>query len=416
MAALLSGYAAALKEILLPYIQDNFPKATILLDQVKKNAGGNFINDEFIAPVRTTRHGGIANLNSDANSVISSSGAAFGRGTVLVKRVSGAFDISDLVISASKSGQGAIAAALSEQANTLSSDFARHINRQIFGDGVGIVGQVNGSVSGTEFSLVRPNSSLDDGRSLDWYGSINGDIAVDKYMAVGNYLAVGSAGSNTGTVVGLTGTSVQFTGAIASVANQSLYLNDGSKGVTLGTAEFGGIRNALSSTTGTSLYASLPRSTVGWTPQFGSVAEALTLSRMELSYLKALEFARTGDRYAIFVNRTLYKKYGDILTSMRRVVNSADLLGGWKGLEFAAGGANVGVFLDYDTPDGEIIVLNLDSWTLCQIEDLKWLEDPNANSLLRLQNTTTYQAVMVWYANVMCLAPAANGRETQKTG
>ena len=121
------------------------------------------------------------------------------------------------------------------------------------------------------------------------------------------------------------------------------------------------------------------------------------------------------DKFAILVNKTLYKKYGDILTSMRRTVNEADLLGGWSGLEFAAGAGRVGVFLDYDVPDGEVLILDLDSWTLCQVSDLDWLEDPNGGGLLRLQNTITFQATMVWFANVMCLAPAANARETRKS-
>jgi len=45
-AQLLSSYTSALKEVLLPYIQDNFPKQTILLDQMKRDAGQQFINDE----------------------------------------------------------------------------------------------------------------------------------------------------------------------------------------------------------------------------------------------------------------------------------------------------------------------------------------------------------------------------------
>jgi len=68
---ILSGYASALKEILLPYIRDNFPKKTILLDQMKRNAGVNVINDEFIAPIYTNRHGGVANLADDNNNIIS---------------------------------------------------------------------------------------------------------------------------------------------------------------------------------------------------------------------------------------------------------------------------------------------------------------------------------------------------------
>ena len=65
MAILLSNVTSALKEVLLPYIQDNFPKQTILLDQMKRMAGAEFINDEFVAPIYSGRHGGVANLASD---------------------------------------------------------------------------------------------------------------------------------------------------------------------------------------------------------------------------------------------------------------------------------------------------------------------------------------------------------------
>ena len=92
-AQLLSNYTSAMKEILLPYIQDNYPKQTILLDQMKRDAGQQFINDEFLFPLRTSRHGGVSNLADDGNSVVSSSGAATSRGTVAPKRITGAFEI-----------------------------------------------------------------------------------------------------------------------------------------------------------------------------------------------------------------------------------------------------------------------------------------------------------------------------------
>lgn len=122
-----------------------------------------------------------------------------------------------------------------------------------------------------------------------------------------------------------------------------------------------------------------------------------------------------GDKYVIFVNKTLYKKYGDILQAMRRNVNESDLLGGWTGLEFAAGAGQVGVFLDYDVPDGEVLILNLDSFTICEVGSLDWLEDPSGGGLLRLSNKIVYQAEMAWFVELLCLAPGANGREVQKT-
>lgn len=419
MAQLLSSYSSALKEILLPYIQDNFPKNTILLDQMKRNVDVQYINDEFLAPIWSGRHGGIANLANDGNNVISASGRPSTRGTVPVETITGAFDISKLAISASKSSQGAVASDLSEQAKTLTSDFARHINRQIFGDGIGVVSQLRqtgGSVSGTEAAVeaVGNGTGADDGRVQDRYGTVNGDIDPLKYVFADQVLGIGTAGAVDGTVSAKTGTSIQFTGTLSLAASDSVYIQDGS-GAGAGTSEFLGIGAAASSSTGTSTYAGVARSTTGWTPQFGSASEALSLSRLERAYLKAREFGREGDKYLIFVNVTLYQKYGDLLQSMRRTVNSVDLTGGWSGIDFQAGAGKVAVFLDYDVPDGEVIVLDMNSWKLCQVDPIDWLESPEGGALLRLQNTIKYQAVMVWFANVICVGPAANAKETRKT-
>lgn len=414
----LSNYTAALREVVLPYIRDNYPKDKILVDQMKRNAGVTFINDEFIAPVRTSRHGGIASLADDGNNIISSSGATTGRGTVSVKILTGAFDISKLAMEATESSKGAVEAALSKQAEWLSNDFGRTINRQLYGDGSGVVSKVRttgGSVGVGTIAVEAITASVDDGRAVDYYGTINGDISPTKYFAPDQIIGVGSATSGVlGTVTSVTGTSVVVSAAVVTAAEDAIYILDGS-GEGRGTSEFTGIKAALSSSTGTSTYAGLARNTIGWAPAFGSASEALTLSRMEDSYLSAREYGQAGDTYVILVNKTLFKKYGDILTAMRRTVDKADLLGGFKGLEFAAGDGNVGVFLDYDVPDGAVLLLNLDTWTICQVGDLSWDDDPSSGGMLRLQNTITYQAVMHWFANVICLEPGANGHETRKT-
>jgi hypothetical protein len=424
MAFLLSDVSNALHNILLPYVRDNFPKQTILLDQLKRNSGVTFMNSTFYTPLRNSRHGGVTNLANDGASTISGT-AGISQASVTVKTLTGAFDISKLAIDATKSSTSSVVNALTYQAEALASDFARSANRQLYGDGSGIVAQVlaaSGSVSGSVLAVMPRDGNLDDGRSIDNYGTVNGDISPVKYLAPGMVIAVGSPGTSLGTIVslndgsgnGLAVGSITVTGAPTINANDSVYLVDGSGNLLVG-KEATGVRAALSSTTGTNTYAGVARSTLGWQPQFGSASEALTLSRMEQAYLRAKEYSQMGDQYAIFMNQTLYKKYGDLLTSMRRSVDTADLLGGWTGLEFAAGAGKVGVFLDYDVPDGEFVILNLDSFTICQVSDLGWLEDPNGGSLLRLSNKIQYQAEMAWFFELMCLAPAANARQTQKT-
>jgi hypothetical protein len=271
-----------------------------------------------------------------------------------------------------------------------------------------------GSVGEGTASLTYPDNNLDDGRNgtVDRFGSINGDIAVNKYVQVGNILGFGTAAADVGTVASVTGTSVVVTGAPAIAANDTIFRLDGDA-AGAGSAEITGIMAALSlNTSGT--YASVARSTFGWTPQLGTASAALTLSAMESAYLSALEYAQGGDKYAIFVNKTLYKKYGDILTSMRRSVNTTQLLGGWSGLAFEVGSGEVGVFLDYDVPDGEVYILNLDSFTICQISDMGWSENPDG-SLLRTRGNLMYEATTHWFMNLLCRAPAANGRLVRKT-
>lgn len=416
MAIAISDVSNALQKVIMPYIRDNFPKQTILLDQVKRNAGVTFMNNNFYAPVRTSRHGGITNLATDAGK-LSSGKASLGQGSVPVKILTGTFDISKLVIDATKTTKGAVENQLTFQAQTLATDFGRSVNRQMYGDGSGIVSQVSASANATVVAVKSPNASIDDGSALDRYGAINGDISAVKYLSPGQLIGVGTAAAAKGTIStvsdgGTVGTIV-LTGSTAHASNDSIFIGIDGDLNGAGSSEIWGLGLAL--TSGTADYAGVTRATYGWTPQFGTASEALTLSTIEDKYLAAKEYSLMGDQYAIFMNKSLYRKYGDILTAMRRTVTETDLLGGWTGLEFAAGAGRVGVFLDYDVPDGEVLIVNLDSLTICQVSDMDWLEDPNGGGLLRRVDYITYQATMVWFMNMLCLAPGANGILMQKT-
>ncbi len=414
MAITISNVTNALEKVIQPFIQDNFNKKTPLLDQIKRNDNVEFFNDNFYSPVRTSRHGGIVNLANDGNTLRSGK-ASIGQASVGYKTLTGTFDISKLVLDATKNRKGAVENQLTFQARTLNDDFAKDVNRQYYSDGVGVIAEVAGS-SGTATMTVRhPTADLGDNRSTDWYGEVNGDIKKTKYLQVGQLVGVGSAASGgTGVIESITNGTVVIEDGVDITANDPIYKVDGD-GEGAGTAEVQGMRAALSSTTGTSQYAGVARSTYGWTPQLGTASEALTLSEMEDKYISATEYAMSGDRYAIFVNKTLYKKYGDILTALRRTVNETDLLGGWSGLEFQVGAGKVGVFLDFEVPDGEVLIINLDSWTVCEVSPMSWVEGPEGKPMIRRRDAITYQATMVWFTNLLCRAPGANGRLTQKT-
>jgi hypothetical protein len=411
MAIAISDVSNALQKVLMPYIRDNFDKKTILLDQLKRNSDVTFMNDYFYAPIRSSRNTGVVNLANDSTKLRSGK-SSLSQASVATKILTGTFDISKLTIDATKSAKGAVESQLTFQAKMLASDFAKGVNRQMYSDGVGVVSEVAGSSGTATFTVCAPTASCDDGRSIDNYGTVNGDISPTKYLFAGAGVGVGTAAAYCGTISSVSGNTVVITVGTPSALYDAIYLVDGSNSAA-GTSEIQGLRAALSSSTGT--YAGVARSTQGWTPQIGTTSEALTLSAIEDKYLAALEYAQVGDQYAIFVNKSLFKKYGDLLTAMRRTVEKTQLLGGWTGLEFAAGNGTVGVFLDFDVPDGEVLIINLDTWTICQVGDLNWLESPTGGALVRTTDYITYQATMTWFMNMICVCPAANARLTQKT-
>lgn len=414
----ISNYTAAFKQVIQPYIQDNVPSQTKLLKVLKRNDSVEFFNNNFFFAVRTNRHGGVVNLANPTAKLVTGY-APTTQGTVSPKYVTATFDLSDVVMKASEGKVGAVESAMDFQMRSLTADFSKSLNRQYFSDGVGIVAQA-GSVGAGTLSVTYPGGTAPDDTRGDisgWFGPINYDIKPTKYFADGQIIGVGTAAADLGTITsgGVSGGSavgtLVVTGAPAIVALDSVYIVDGD-GNAAGTSEIQGIRAALSVGTATT-YAGISTSTDVWAPQYmGTAANAaLTIADMDTIYTSAYEYAQAGDRYAWFVNKSLYAKYGELLTALRRTVNKTELVSGWSGLAYEAGMGEVGVYLDYDCPDGEAILLNLDTWTVCQVADMGFVQD----NLLRRSDYITFQKVFSWYTNLACRCPAANGRMLRRT-
>lgn len=412
----IGNYTAAFKQVIQPYIQDNIPSQTKLLKVLKKNDSVEFFNNNFYFAVRSNRHGGVVNIANPTAKLLTGY-APTTQGTISPKYVTATFDLSDVVMRASESKVGAVESAMDFQMRTLTTDFAKSLNRQYFSDGVGIVGQ-GGSVGAGTISVTYPGGTAPDDTRGDisgWFGPINYDIKPTKYFTVGQVVGVGTAGADLGTITAVTGGTAQgtlvVTGDPAIAANDSLYLMDGD-GNAAGTSEIQGIRAALSVGTATT-YAGISTGSDIWAPQYMGTASnaALTVADMDTVYAAAYEYAQEGDRYGWFMNKTLYSKYGELMTALRRTVNKTELVSGWSGLAYEAGMGEVGVYLDYDCPDGEAILINFDTWTVCQVADMGFVQD----NLLRRSDYITFQKVFSWYTNLACRCPAANGRMLRRT-
>ena len=422
----IADYASGFEKIIQPYIQDNIPEQTKLLKVLKTNDNVEIFNNSFYVTLRSGRHGGVQTIAND-KSKLNTGGAPLSQGSITPAYLAGVFDISDVVMKASRSRKQALQSDLQFQAQALVKDFSLQANRQYFSDGAGVVAMVSetgGSVGAGTVQIQYPNADMTtEGRASAYYGTtaggINGDVLPwFRYFAPGNIVGFGSAGTAVGTISS-GGTAVAggtqygtliMTGVTPFPGSAPVYILDGDADAA-GTTEITGFRGALSEGTGN--YMGLPRATLTWQPQImGTAANAsLSIPNMEQLYFRAYQYAMPSDRYVWFMNQSLYTRMGDLLTALRKTVNKMELVSGWSGYAFQAGMNEVPVMMDYDCPDGEVMLIDLDTWTVCEVAPMGFVQD----ELLRRADYITFQKVFSWYTNLANRAPAANGRMVRQT-
>jgi hypothetical protein len=113
------------------------------------------------------------------------------------------------------------------------------------------------------------------------------------------------------------------------------------------------------------------------------------------------------------MNQTLYRKYGVLLTALKKTADLKEVLsGGWKGLDFMGGDASV--MLDYDCPDGHVYDIDPKAFTIAQLAPINWLD--RGDGILRRVDYATWQGVLKWYGNFCVKNVRANSKQTVKTG
>jgi hypothetical protein len=388
----LTNISNVLKKVIAPAIQEVLPQETIWFDMLKTNSGITpMANNTFYISIRSGRHSGIASVAEGAT--LPSGKPAWSQTNVSAKYVFGTFDITDQVIESAKSSVGSLVNYLMENAKSLKVDFARELNRIFWGAGDEIIAKVASGDAGTGTTLT-----------LAPVLSVNTDIPATKYLAAGMAIDVNG---DVDTIVSVdSATSVTLTTGFTRVAGENVKKVDGDSAVV---DEPMGISGLLA-TSGT-IQGIDAAANPWWQPaQIETTSEALSEAKMIAAYVKAKEF---GDPKFVFMNATLWKKYGTLLTSMKTTANLKEVLsGGWKGLDFMGG--NASVVLDYDCPDGKVFFIDPESLTIAQLTPISFID--RGDGLLRRVNYAAWQGVLRWYGNLCVKNPRPNAVLTTKTG
>lgn len=387
MALTISNISAVLKKIIIPVIQDQLPKESILFDKIKKNSGVTIANNEIYIAARTGRHSGIYTVAEGTEPRVGK--ATYAQPKASIKYAFGTLELTDQALEAASAGdKKAIASILSVEIEALKDDIKKDVNRQFFGDGTGQLCLANGTGSSSTTLIV--------------------DSPGTRYLAPGMYISIGG------------GSAVEIASVDSSTQVTLSAARDWSDNAVVkkeNADEMMGLKGLIDDGDYVATIQNISRTTNAWAKaQTDDTAATLTEAQMIDLYLKCREY---GQPDVVFMGPNGFSKYGQLLTSMKRTADLKEVLaGGWKGLEFM----DIGVVLDYDTPENSssdfmVFFVDFSTFTIAELTTpFVWLEADAHGGILRRSPSvrTNWEGTLKYYANLVCKNFQANGRLDKK--
>jgi len=376
----LSAVSDVLEKVIHPSIERNVYEKSALMqlffgfspekqESVRKNTMGvRFENDKIYFTVLTDLNPSAMGYAEDET--LRSGKSTTAQGVLSIATAAASTTISKQALNIKN--KGAIVSIVQFESTNLINSIAMDLNRQLYSDGSGVVATTATSGSSTT--------------TVPLAASVNGDIDYAEYFPIGTYIKVGT--SSVVKVVGKAVNSLTVDAAISFSANDAVKKITGS-----GTpaTEIAG----LDAIVGTSTYAGINPSTYPvWQAYVDSTSGALTLADMHKAYYKA---NKLGNVDYIFMNQTLFQKYGSLLEGKIQFFAKDVLYGGWKGLTYMGGLATV--VLDYQCPDDRVYFLSSKNLVGMEYQPFEFEKGTDGN-LLKQAGKLSYEITASWMGNV----------------
>lgn len=363
----LTTLSAILKTQYLPVLNEQLNSATVLFSRLEKDYD-SVVGKNFTMALHTGRNESVAARAE--NATLPTAGAqAYNNCIVPMKYLYGTIELTGQTLKAAKVSEGAYIQALDSEMKGLMRDIKISLNRQVWGDGTGIVATC-GTTNDSNTVVVESTSKLRVGMRIDVLVTADGSTSTggtDRYVD-----SITSA------------TEFVISGAKVTTTNSFSVYKQGSRNFEC--MGFDGIFSN-SSTLQTLDVASYPF----WKANVTAINGAIT----EIAMQKAMDTTETlsdGEVSAIYTTYGVRRAYQSLLTTKRQYMNTMELKGGWKALEYNG----KPLIVDKDAPTGKIFFADESRIKFYRLSDLEWMEEDGA-ILCRVPNKDAYGATAFLY-------------------
>lgn len=375
MGATLSTLDSILKNQYIGPLREQVNYDVVLLDMLDKDQD-SVVGKNFTVPLHIGGNEGFAAVAEGGT--LPGAGAQQYKETIIPMRyVYSQIELTGPTIKAAKSDAGAFVRAVDSEMKGAAKDFKRQLNRMFWNDGTGVL-TACGTTTGSTTVVVASTKYIRPGMLVDVIVMANGTTGT------------GATGRS---VVSVTdATHFIISGAAITTDNTFGVYISGSRGI-----EVMGLQGICS----TSLaIQNLDPATYAWwkanvlanggTPR--AITEALLQTAMDTT-----ETASDGSVKAILTSFGVRRAYQALLTTNRQYMNTMDLKGGKKALDYNG----LPLIADKDAPTGKLFCLDTDQLKVYQLSDIDWMQEDGA-VLSRVAGKDAYGATLYRYLELGC--------------
>lgn len=317
----------------------------------------------------------------------------------------------ELYRAARNGNEGAIVDALESIMNGMKNTAKRSLCLSLYANGGGARGIVASGVASNVIQLTNPDDivNFEVGMQLDG-GTTDGTSGSPIVGGVNSVIV--AIDRDNGTITN-SGANWNAATAINGLANGNYLFRGGDFGKTI-----------------KGLSAWIP-STVSATPFFGVdrtadserlagcrlASAAATVEATVLNLLKRV-YRAGGAPDAVFMHPEVFNKLVKELGSKRTYAEarSSDASVGYRGLVIEGQGGQAKVFSDPNCPVGTIFALTMNTWKFATLGPPLSLVDEDGNVFLREAQADAFELRLATFGNLICDAPAYNGRAPAPLG
>lgn len=392
-------YDDALRIYYQPAIREQFPQKSVLLQNLEKGDAKNIDTSGAFARItlQKSMHPSVG-AKPEGKPLPNKSYTRLETTDVAMKYNYGRIEVSGPVMRASRDNRGAVLKALETETESVTKALRNDINRQLAcGNGTGVLALLNGASQTTTWAL---DSLL--GIAFSTPSSIGSEVAPTKYAVAGMEVDVGD--STTYTTIDVTAATITTVNSATGITGSTLSGMD-DNGYLLrhdaAASEIMGLRGIIDDSGQLDALQTITRSSAGngyWKASvvdYGSAAAPATLTESYMQEAATLCEKNDGEVSFVLTTFGLRDSYVSILQSDKRFVNTTELKGGFKSIDFNG----TPLTPDKDCTPYTMYFVDKSTLELYESSPVTWANE-DGSVLSRVANYDAYEAFLYYYANL----------------